>query len=161
MSLAAATGTAARTEEVTISDFSLHILLCPASTNVLEVSFKITGDDAQDVLCAFKRTGDDAKDALCNRGNLEFPGSHPGIYACDEGNYSFLLLEPENAGNEYALMIYHDVGDSHADLRGELDLVTRCTSNDGGSTEDWTCTQLESVTFTIDGPVGSSPGDEI
>ncbi|KAJ3544916.1 hypothetical protein NM208_g2774 [Fusarium decemcellulare] len=87
--------------------------------------------------------------------NVAFP-KPDAILPCGKSDYAFTLWAGED-GAEFRVMVYHDVGDSHADLRGWSDIPTACDNSHGTGPADEICTQDKPVTFKIDGPVGSSP----
>ncbi|KAK6714769.1 hypothetical protein QX201_005621 [Fusarium graminearum] len=138
-----AAGALAAKEKVTVSKLSIHSVGSPVGTSIKSVSFVLNGDDADNVKCSAK--------------NVAFPVPDD-ILSCGDSNYAFTLWEGEK-GAKFRVMVYHDVGDSHADLRGGADIRTKCDNSQGSGPADEICTQVKPVSFTIDGPVGSSPGN--
>ncbi|KAF5025725.1 hypothetical protein F66182_2192 [Fusarium sp. NRRL 66182] len=130
-----------REESVTLSDLSIHKLGSPVGLRIESVSFKISGADAENLECSAK--------------NVAFPVPDTFL-SCGKSDYAF-TLRPGDHGEEFSLMIYHDVGDSHADLRGGSDVPTVCDNSHGTGSADEICTQGKPVTFKIDGPVGITP----
>ena len=85
-----------REEEVTISDVKIHKIGSPVGTTIPSISFKINGDDANDLECS----------------GADLPWPEPNdITRCGDSNYAFLLWPGED-GIEFGMMIYHDVGDA-------------------------------------------------
>ncbi|KAH6988554.1 hypothetical protein EDB80DRAFT_171202 [Ilyonectria destructans] len=141
----AAPALAGRGERIKVSHLSVHKEGSPVGTTIESVSFKLNGDNA--------------KDLECSASNFAFP-SPIVIFPCGDSDYSFALFAGED-GVDFATMVYHDVGDSHADLRGLSNVDTVCDNSHGSGPADEICTQGEPVTFIIDGPVGSGPGDDV
>ncbi|KAF9761355.1 hypothetical protein IL306_003852 [Fusarium sp. DS 682] len=136
-------GVKAMEETVTVSELSIHKLGSPVGVKIDKVSFKVTGKDAKNLKCSAK--------------NVAFP-EPDDILPCGKSNYSFTLWPGEH-GAQFRVMVYHDVGDSHADLRGGADIKTVCDSSHETGPGDQTCTQVKPVTFKIDGPVGITPDE--
>ncbi|KAF5004234.1 hypothetical protein FDECE_9263 [Fusarium decemcellulare] len=132
---------AGREESVTVSDLSIHKEGSPVGVEIESVSFKVSGADADNLECSAT--------------NVAFP-KPDAILPCGKSDYAFTLWAGED-GAEFRVMVYHDVGDSHADLRGWSDIPTACDNSHGTGPADEICTQDKPVTFKIDGPVGSSP----
>ncbi|RGP73159.1 major allergen alt [Fusarium longipes] len=130
-------------ESVTVSKLSIHSVGSPVGTRIESVSFVLNGDDAENLKCSAK--------------NVAFPIPDK-FYPCGDSDYSFTLWEGEK-GAKFRVMVYHDVGDARADLRGGADVRTKCDNSQGSGPADEICTQVKPVTFTIDGPVGISPGN--
>ncbi|KAM5347374.1 hypothetical protein ACJ41O_010379 [Fusarium nematophilum] len=127
-------------ESVTLSDLSIHKQGSPVGVTIESVSFKVSGADADNLECSAT--------------NVAFP-KPDGILRCGKSDYAFTLWAGES-GAEFRVMVYHDVGDSHADLRGWSDIPTVCDNSHGTGPADEICTQDKPVTFKIDGPVGST-----
>ncbi|KAI9170561.1 major allergen alt [Paramyrothecium foliicola] len=132
-------------ETVYVSDLNIHKHGSPVGDTIKSVSFKLNGADAKDLECSSSHA-------------FAFP-SPVAIFRCGNSDYSFAIFEGEN-GADFATMLYHDVGDPRADLRGLSDVVTECDNSHGTGPADLICKQEpgEKVTFTIDGPVGSHHG---
>ncbi|KAM0558120.1 hypothetical protein ACHAPJ_005287 [Fusarium lateritium] len=128
-------------ETVTVSDLSIHKQGSPVGLKIESVKFKVTGADADNLECSGT--------------NVAFP-QPDDILPCGKSNYAWTLWAGEE-GEEFRIMVYHDVGDSHADLRGWHDIPTVCDNSHGSGPADEICTQDKPVTWKIDGPVGSSP----
>ncbi|KAL6884756.1 hypothetical protein GGI43DRAFT_426707 [Trichoderma evansii] len=109
---------------VIVSGLSVHKQGSLVGVEIESVSFKLNGDDAQDLECSAK--------------NVAFPVPDD-ILRC-----------------EFSVMVYYDVGDSHAD-RGGSDVPTVCDNSHGTGPADDICTQDQPVTFKIDEPVGIGP----
>ncbi|KAH7233715.1 hypothetical protein BKA59DRAFT_504513 [Fusarium tricinctum] len=128
-------------ETVTLSKLSIHRQGSPVGDTIESISFKIDGADAKGLRCSAK----------------DFPFPEPvKIQGCGNSDYAFSLWPGEH-GADFRVMIYHDVGDSHADLRGGKDIPTVCDNSHGSGPADEICTQKKAVTFKIDGPVGGGP----
>ncbi|CAH0045614.1 unnamed protein product [Clonostachys solani] len=128
-------------ETVTVSSVRLHKLGSPVDVKIPSLSFKLSGNDA---------------DGLeCSAADVSWP--EPGFNRCGNSKYSFALLSGTSIGNgdhEFYLMIYHDVGDRKADLRGGTGLDFDCRSQGDGPADE-ICKQDAPVTFKIDGPVAN------
>ncbi|KAJ4017672.1 hypothetical protein NW752_001577 [Fusarium irregulare] len=135
----AATALAAK-ETVTVSKLNIHSVGTPIKTTLKSVSFTLNGADAKNLKCSAK--------------NLAYPTPEKS-YPCGDSDYSFLIWEGEK--EQFGIMIYHDVGDAKADLRGGRDIKTNCDNSQGSGPADEICTQGKPVSFKIDGPVGISP----
>ncbi|RFU73386.1 major allergen alt [Trichoderma arundinaceum] len=134
---------AGREERVKVSNLSVHKVGSPVGATIESISFRLSGDNA--------------KDLECSASNFAFPEPIE-MFPCGDSGYAFALFAGED-GVDFATMVYHDVGDLHADLRGHSNVDTLCDNSHGSGPADEICTQKNSVTFIIDGPVGSSPGD--
>ncbi|KAH7205209.1 hypothetical protein BKA60DRAFT_600033 [Fusarium oxysporum] len=122
-------------ETVKISDLSIHKVGRHVGVDIDKMSFKLTSKDTQN---------------LCSAKNIAFPVPHD-ILPCGESKYSFALW-PGQHGAQFRVMIHHDVGDSHVDLRGGADIKTFCDNSDEAGPGDETCTQVEVATFKIISP---------
>ncbi|KAM0346336.1 hypothetical protein ACHAPU_005767 [Fusarium lateritium] len=140
------TGTLAAEEKVTVSDLSIHVEGSPVGDTIDSISFKLNGAKAKNLKCSAK--------------DFAFP-EPVTFHSCGKSDYSFTLWpgghEVGVHGQDFRIMIYHDVGDSHADLRGGAHVPTNCDNSQGSGPADEICTQKKPVTFKIDGPVGLGP----
>jgi hypothetical protein len=131
-------------ETVTVSGLTIHKVGSPIKTTIKSVSFKLNGDDADNLECS---------------SSAEFIWPEVEIFQCGSSNYSFALFEGKG---EFATMLYHDIG-AAVDLRGLSDVDTKCDNSQGTGPADEICTQEDGteVTFVIDGPVGNpGPGGD-
>ncbi|KAG8672128.1 hypothetical protein FPOAC2_05496 [Fusarium poae] len=138
-----AAGALAAKEQVTVSKLSVHSIESPAGHKIPSVSLVVNGDDADNLKCSAK--------------DLGFPMPEY-LLPCAGSNYSFTLWEGQR-DTKFHVMVYHDVGDSHADLRGGADIRTTCDNGQGSGPADEICTQVKPVSFQIDGPIGLTPFD--
>ncbi|KAF4452361.1 major allergen alt [Fusarium austroafricanum] len=129
-------------ERVKVSDLTIHKIGSPFGPTIESVSFKLNGEDAKDLKCAAE--------------NVAFPKPSDNL-PCGKSDYSFTLWEGQE-GEEFRIMVYHDVGDPKADLRGGADIPTICDNSQGSDPADEICQQKKPVSFKIDGPVGDHPG---
>ncbi|KAF4957448.1 hypothetical protein FGADI_3084 [Fusarium gaditjirri] len=133
---------AGRGEKVTVSDLTIHKVGSPVGLTIESVSFKLNGKNAKNLKCAAE--------------DVAFP-EPDDLYPCGKSDYAFTLWAGEE-GEEFSIMVYHDVGDPKADLRGGADIPTVCDNSQGSDPADEICKQKKPVSFVIDGPVGGHPG---
>ncbi|CAH0018707.1 unnamed protein product [Clonostachys rhizophaga] len=121
--------------KVTVSDLKLHKVAVPVGFTIQNLSFKLSGVKDKNIECSA----------------AEPPWPEVSFMPCSNPQYSFALL-PRDESPEILLMIYHDVGDRRADLRGGIVLNLHCRRR-GDEPVDDECTQDRALTFRIDGPV--------
>ncbi|VUC30979.1 unnamed protein product [Clonostachys rosea] len=124
--------------KVTVSNLKLNKVAVPVGFRLPNISFKLSGDQAKNI--------------ECSAANLPWPEF--AFNRCGDSQYSFGLL-PRDDSPEILLMIYHDVADKRADLRGGIVLNLICRNYDeyGNELFDYECTQDGPVTFRINGPI--------
>ncbi|CAG9983769.1 unnamed protein product [Clonostachys byssicola] len=128
-------------ETVTVSSVRLHKLGSPVDVKIPSLSFELSGNEADGLECSAT--------------DVSWP--KPGFNWCGNSKYSFALLSDTSISNDdhkFNLMIYHDVGDRKADLRGGTGLDFDCRSQGDGPADE-ICKQDAPVTFKIDGPVAN------
>ncbi|CAH0054509.1 unnamed protein product [Clonostachys solani] len=121
--------------KVTVSDLKLHKVGIPVGFSIQNLSFKLSGDKRNNIDCSAE----------------SLPWPEFSSSRCSDSQYSFALL-PRDESPEILLMIYHNVGDKRADLRGGIILNLHCRRR-GEEPVDDECTQERSLTFSIDGPI--------
>ncbi|KAF5658693.1 major allergen alt [Fusarium heterosporum] len=116
-------------EKVTVSGLSIHVEGSPVGDTIESIEFRLNGASAKNLKCFAK--------------DFAFP-EPVTFHSCGKSDYSFTLWpgghEVGVHGQDFRVMIYHDVGDSQ-----------------GSGPADEICTQKKSVTFEISGPVGIGP----
>ncbi|KAG6004330.1 hypothetical protein E4U54_000553 [Claviceps lovelessii] len=122
-------------ENIDIADFSIQKTVDNGVTKLTHVSFKLSGDEHKDLLCAAENP------------ELLPPGSMNKTYDCvnSASNYRFTLL-PGQGNNDVKLHIYHQLGDAWG-FQGEGDIMVNCHGLDSPS--HLMCGQVNQVTIGI------------
>ncbi|KAG6117325.1 hypothetical protein E4U13_001183 [Claviceps humidiphila] len=94
---------------------------------------------------SFKLSGRDAQDLLCSADNIPFPDARKG-YVCGDSKYRF-SLRPGTEGAEYGLMIAHELGDA-AGWWGVGNVPTNCHTA-GTGINDMACGQFMNATIGL------------
>ncbi|KAL7622571.1 hypothetical protein AAE478_008078 [Parahypoxylon ruwenzoriense] len=117
-----------RTEDVTITDFSVHKAGANgASAGTVDgVSFKLSGDDATNLSCSA------SADQVTN-------GLPTGVITCGDSKYRFDLLEGPDAST-FTMRVYHELGTA-VGFYGEGNVPTYCHS---GGLDNVVCSQVNS-----------------
>ncbi|KAG6317524.1 hypothetical protein E4U22_006157 [Claviceps purpurea] len=93
---------------------------------------------------SFKLSGRDAQDLLCSAENLPFPERNG--YTCGDSKYRFSLRSGTD-GAEYGLMIAHELGDA-AGWWGVGNVPTNCHTA-GTGINNLACGQFQNVTVGL------------
>ncbi|KAG5912925.1 hypothetical protein E4U61_007622 [Claviceps capensis] len=94
---------------------------------------------------SFKLSGRDAQDLLCSADNIPFPDRRQG-YTCGDSKYRF-SLRSGTEGAEYALMIAHELADA-AGWWGVGNVPTNCHTA-GTGINDLACGQVQNATVGL------------
>ncbi|KAG6043266.1 hypothetical protein E4U17_001021 [Claviceps sp. LM77 group G4] len=94
---------------------------------------------------SFKLSGRDAQGLLCSADNIPFPDGHNG-YVCGDSKYRF-SLHPGTEGAEYGLMIAHELG-AAAGWWGVGNVPTNCHTA-GTGINDLACGQVMNATIGL------------
>ncbi|KAG6121076.1 hypothetical protein E4U14_002517 [Claviceps sp. LM454 group G7] len=93
---------------------------------------------------SFKLSGRDAQDLLCSADNI--PSDHREGYVCGDSKYRF-SLRPGTEGAEYGLMIAHELGDA-VGWWGVGNVPTNCHTA-GTGINDLACGQAMNATIGL------------
>ncbi|KAK0384011.1 hypothetical protein NLU13_8100 [Sarocladium strictum] len=118
-------------ENIDIADFTVRKTQAAGSEDktIESVSFKLSGDDAKDLLCSASE-----------------PGLPSKVLTCGESKYRFVLQDGTD-GYEFGLTIYHELGPA-VGFWGEGVVPTYCHAG-GNGVNDFVCSETGPTTIVI------------